>query len=186
MGNTYTMNGTVVGRPPMMAQQMGQMSLMQQQMMQNAYQMSMGGFGPAMQNMQNIQNMHPTLQQQMAQMQQMQQQAVAAVAAGSMYGGQNGAGMQAVSQGQASMQQFNNFIWSRVDASLPDMAPERVADLVLKAPDQVKRSPQWATSNEHQKARLTLFHLYRQKVMMENARKAQAANGANAAGNTQR
>jgi hypothetical protein len=183
MGNTYAMNG-MVARSAMMPQQMGQMgqmSLMQQQMMQNAYQMNVGGFGPAMQNM------HPALQQQLAQMQQMQQQAVAAVA-GSIYGGQNGAGMQANSQAQqAQQQQLNSYIWGRVDVALASMTPDRIADLVAKASDHVKRSQQWAASNDREKARLTLFHVLKQKVMAENVvRRVQVANAANAAGNSQR
>jgi hypothetical protein len=187
MGNTYTMNGAAVARPAMVPQQMGQMGQMslmqQQQMIQNAYQMNMGGFAPAMQNM------HPALQQQMAHMQQIQQQAVAA-AAGSMYGGQHGAGMQATSQAQQQQQQqilqLNNFIWGKVDITLANMTPDRIADIIAKASDHVKHSQQWAASSDREKARLTLFHVYKQKVMIDNARRAQGVNAANAAGNSQR
>ena len=114
-------------------------------------------------------NTSPNLQQGLEQTQNMQQQAATA-AAGATFANQNGAGMQANGQAQ-QIQHLNNFIWGKVDISLANMTPDRIADLVAKASDQVKRSPQWAASNDREKARLMLFHLYKQKVMLDNARR---------------
>jgi len=178
VGTTYNMDGAVANRPQMVAQQVGQMNqmnqmgqFMQQQMIQNAYQMNVGGFGPGMQNM------YPVLQQQMAQI-QMQHQAVAAVA-GSMYPGANGAGMQANAQAQMQLQGIQQYIWSQVDRSMSTMPLEQMADMVARAPDQVKHSRPWASANDREKARLALFHLYKQKLIIERRQAANAPNAAN-------
>jgi hypothetical protein len=128
-------------------------------------------------------NIPRNLQQELEQTQNMQQQATAAV--GPPFANQNGAGMQANGQAQ-QIQQLNHFIWGKVDISLANMTPDRIADLVAKASDQVKSSQQWAASNDREKARLMLFHLYKQKVMLDNARRMQGAiNTAKAIGNNQ-
>ena len=172
-GNNYPVNGAVGARPPMLQQQMGmvQMNSMQQQMMQNAYQMNMGGFPPT------AQGMHPNMQQQMLQIQQMHQNAAAAVAAGSIYAAASGMNMQAsAAQAQAQAQQvavaFNQSIWARVEAAMPKMNPEALADMVARAPDFVKVMPQWATSNDREKARLTMYHLFKQKLMQDRRQAA--------------
>jgi hypothetical protein len=128
-------------------------------------------------------NIPRNLQQEPEQTQIMQRQATAAAAP--PFANQNRAGMQANGQAQ-QIQQLNTFIWGKVDISLANMTPDRIADLVAKASDQVKRSQQWAASNDREKARLMLFHLYKQKVMLDNARRMQGAiNTAKAIGNNQ-
>lgn len=182
VGNNYSMNGAAGARPPMLQQQMGvgQMNMMQQQMIQN-YQMNMGGFP------QVTQGMHPTMQQQMLQIQQLQQNAAVA-AAGSIYAAANGMNMQASvaqaqAQAQAQQQQaFHQSLLMRVDASMQRMTPDAIAEMATRAPDHVKQTPQWATSSDREKARLTMYSLFKQKILTE--RRQQAA--ANAANNQQR
>jgi hypothetical protein len=84
--------------------------------------------------------------------------------------GQNGPGI------DAARLQFNIFIWEKVDLTLTNMTPDQIANLLTKASDQLKHIPLWTASNDRDRARLTLFHLYKQKVMLDNARRMQAAN----------
>lgn len=180
VANNYPMGVTVAGRAQMLQQQMGvgQMNSVQQQMMmQNAYPMNMGGFPQA------TQGMHPNMQQQILQMQQMQQNAVAAVAAGTMYAAAaaNNVNMQNPTA-QAQMMAMNQSIWMRVDANMSRMTPQAISDMVTRAPEHVKQSTEWANSNDREKARLTMFHLLRQKILTD---RRQAIVNAAAANNQQ-
>lgn len=60
-----------------------------------------------------------------------------AAVAGSTYGDQTGAGIQANGQEQ-QIQRLNNFIRGKVDVSLANMAPDRMPELLARTSDQVK------------------------------------------------